>query len=321
MKPFLIPTTEEGIYELEFDNTTKELFETCNRAGQYYKVLGRELDSERSALFAGGALHTALATRMEAQFYADRPTWRAKAESDIIEAYMMNPLSPEEWRTPELLIDTMEAYARTYPLEAEPFHLLETPEHKPAVELPFHLLLGVAEINQEVELNGAKVFIKSINCYFTGRIDAIVNYDVPMVLDHKTTSMEGQSFYDDFIISGQMLGYTWASRQLGYPVQGLVLDAIAWRKPTKSGKGTTFLRQRYFYTDEQVAEWKRDTFSHITDFLEHLCHGYFPKSPKWCFGKYGRCQYFSVCCESEAKRLPMLNGPMFKDVTWSPLNP
>lgn len=304
--PFLLPTDIPGIFELEFDNTKKELFETCNRAAEYYIIRKRELDREGAALLAGGVLHQALAQRMQ-----NLPGWGEKQHQTIIDAYVSTTISPEEWRTPELLIDAIISYNKTYPIDKEPFTVVDN-----AVELPYRLLLGEVTIGSTIPGFG---HIQTIKCFFTGRIDAVVNWDVPMVLDHKTTSMEGQSFYDDFKISSQMLGYTWACRQLGYPVQGLVLDAIAWRKPTKTGKGTTFQRQRYYYSDDQIAEWKKDTFAHITDFLEHFCKGYFPKSTKWCFGKYGQCQYFDVCTQPVEHREGLLMSALYRDVTWSPL--
>ena len=51
---------------------------------------------------------------------------------------------------------------------------------------------------------------------------------------------------------------------------------LALRNPSRNGTPTELQRQRYFYTEELLEEWEKDTFTLITDFLEHLCRGYFP---------------------------------------------
>lgn len=308
--PFLHPTDEPDVYDLHVDNSAKELFETCARAAEYYTVQRRESGADRPALNFGNIIHKALVPRK-----LGFPDWAKEQERIIIDNYMELPTAPEEWRTCERAIDTIHQYNKAYPIETEPFKIISG-----SVEMGFKLPLGIAELDSTVIINNEPIYIKRLNIFWTGRIDGIVEYGSTMVLDHKTTSVLGPTFYDDFVLSSQMHGYTWAARKLGYDVRGLLLDVLALRKPSKSGTPTEFQRQRYFYFDEHLAEWEKDTFTLITDFLEHLCRNYFPKSPKWCHGKYGKCQYWHVCTSLPDQRQGVLNSDLYHSVTWDPLN-
>lgn len=309
--PFLIPTQEPDIYELEVDNTSKELFETCARAAEYYSVVRRTLRADRPSLNFGSVIHKALVPRK-----LNEENWQEKQEKVIIDYYKTYTPPIDEWRTADRALDAIKHYNKAYPLDKEPFKVIEG-----TVELPFKIKLGEADLNASVTTHAGTFFVKKVIIYWTGKIDGIVDYSGSiLILDHKTTSILSANFYDDFVLSSQMHGYTWAGRHLGYNVTGLLLDVLALRKPSRTGTPTEFQRQRYFYTEELLQEWERDTFTLITDFLEHLCRAYFPKSPKWCFGKYGRCQYWDVCSQIPAQREAMLLSDLYQPVTWSPLN-
>ena len=309
--PFLIPLGNDD-YELHVDNTSKELFETCARAAEYYTVHRREGVGERAALFRGSVIHEALGIRKR----ATNPDFEKEQVAHIIVRYLDRDFGPDEWRTAEHAVDTIMLYNKQWPKASEPYKLLEG-----TTELPFKILLGKAELNSEVTTHVGTFRVRNVYIYWTGIIDALIDYGQVLVMDHKTTSILGPQFFDDFVLSSQMNGYVWSARKLGYPAVGLLLDAIAGRKPTKTGVAHEYQRNRYFYEEEHLAEWERDTFTLITDFLEHLCRGYFPKSPKWCFGKYGRCQYWDICSQRPDRRMHALQSDLFKNVTWSPLTP
>lgn len=309
MTPFLLPTDQPDVFELHVDNSAKELFETCSRASEYYTTQRRQLAGERAALFFGGVIHKALVPRK-----LQLPEWQKEQERIIIEEFTAHPPGPDEWRTVDRAIDVIHQYNKAYPLDAEPFKLLPG-----CCEMPFKLLLGEAELDSMITDHRGTYYVKKVIIYWTGRIDAIIDYGSILIQDHKTTSILGPTFYDDFQLASQMIGYTWAGRKLGHSIQGLLLDVFALRKPTRTGKSTEFQRQRYFYSDEHIDEWEKDTFTIITDFLEHLCRGYFPKMTKWCHGKYGTCQYWSVCTSLPSQRADVLASPQYTDVEWSPL--
>jgi hypothetical protein len=307
--PCLHPTAEEGVYELHVDNSSKDVFETCARAAQYYMVLRRTRQGTQPALNFGDIIHKALVPRMEGD-----PLFEIKQQEIIVKAFAKRPNPHEDWRTADRALAAIEAYNGRWPIDQEPFQVL-----KGTVEMPFKIKLGEADLDTEVLIDIGFVFVKKVIVYWTGKIDGMVDWGVHLVMDHKTTSVLGEQFYKEFQLSSQMQGYVWAGRKLGFNPQGLLLDVLALRKPTRTGVPTEFQRQRYFYEEEHLDEWERDMFTLVTDFLEHLCRNYFPKSPKWCFGKYSQCQYWEVCTSRIDQRDNLLQE-MYGPVTWSPLN-
>lgn len=314
--PFLIPLGNDN-YEFRLDNSGKELFESCARAAEYYTVWRREKEGSRASLFRGKVIHHCMALRRNLHLQNILQTkWEAEQMAYILSAYAGIDFGEEEWRTAEHAVNTVLEYNKTWPITAEPFTVVEG-----SVEKPFKLLLGEAELDADIVCHLGRLHINKVTIYWTGILDARVIYGSELVLDSKTTSILGSNFWDNFVLDSQMLGYVWSAKQLGWPVDGYYVDAICGRKPTKSGKAFEFQRQRFFADQEQVDEWARDTYTLVTDFLEHLCRGYFPKSPKWCFGKYGRCQYWDVCTQPPSHRESILQSDLFKNVTWNPLNP
>lgn len=320
--PFFHPTLEPDVYEIHVDNTNKELFECCARAAEYYTIQRRERSGSKSALDFGGVIHEALVPRklmMNGDWndleHGSHLDWQTAQEKIILKAYTDKPVGLDEWRTPDRALQAIQLYNKTYPIDAEPFKILPR-----TVEMPFKIKLGEADLDSLVQIHTGSIHVKKVIVYWTGKIDALVDYGSLLVMDHKTTSVISQQYYDDFIISSQMLGYTWASRKLGYDVKGLLLDVLGLRRPSKSGTPNEFQRQRYFYSDEHLAEWEKDTFTHITDFLEHACRNYFAKSTKWCHGKFGECQYWDACTALPEQRKSILDSELYQPVTWSPLN-
>jgi hypothetical protein len=311
-------TSDPNIFDFRIDNSGVQDFTTCARAAEFSTVKKRETAGEKSALFYGTTAHSALEVRKKAQLSGDlNSDWPEQQLSLIETTYLSNPQPLDEWRSPDLLIQLIQKYNKQYPIHDEPFSIIPG-----SIELPFAIPLGTAEIGCDLPTRVGPRFVEKLNIIWTGRIDAIVNFDNSIfIMDHKTSSIGGPSYFEDFRLTSQMHGYVWAAWQLGHPACGLLLDSLISRKPSATGKGFELRRERYWYDDEAIEEWKQDTFTHITDFLEHAMRNYFPKATKWCHGKYGECPYWHVCTTPKSDREALLfNDGLFKDVTWSPLN-
>jgi Sec7-like guanine-nucleotide exchange factor len=82
-----------------------------------------------------------------------------------------------------------------------------------------------------------------------------------------------------------------------------------------------FDRKIYPYTRESLVEWKQDTLMSVENYINALATASFPKHTAWCMGKYGKCQYHTVCTLPSNQRQFMLNAQTeFENVTWSPLH-
>jgi hypothetical protein len=140
------------------------------------------------------------------------------------------------------------------------------------------------------------------------------------IMDHKTTSIMGPSYFQDFELSSQVFGYLWAAERIFQrPISGFIVNGLGIRKPTKTGKAFELVRHAVNNDRSLLEEWQRDTTHDISNYLQMCFDGYLPKRTKWCSGKYGQCQYFTVCQQAPESREFLINSGNYKEVTWNPL--
>lgn len=339
----------EHLLEMDIDNTSLEHFTTCARSAEYRLVASREGTWNMAAKHYGSAKHHYLECRLRGGTVEEAE----KALTDFLLPRQSD--NDKEWRTVSHAIDSMRGYERFWhSMPITPVMVAD----QPLVEIPFRLPLCDINISLEAQLKSIEWLRPMVSnpdelpenvpplvrVFWTGRIDTIAPFLTDnYVWDHKTTSMAGPTYYDDFQLSSQTQGYVWAAGHL-YPdlqVKGLRVNTIIGRAPTRTGVAHAYERQTYIYSDAHLAEWHRDTQLLVADFIAHLLRSEhvamsespthvinnyptrsgFPKMTKWCQGKYGQCQYFSVCTAQPMSRHIVLGSDQFQDVTWSPLNP
>ncbi len=326
--------SDPTVIHFYIDNSSLERFQTCPRSAENYIIQRRESNSPRRPLDFGAAIHEGLASFMR---------------GDSIEAALEHlhnrldscqPCSPTEWRTAEnaekLLCGWVEAHApfRFRPVINDGQVVVETPFDIVIAELPIDglfpcppsLLFGSESSYGELGLDLSEppaTYCSTVIVHWTGRIDAIVTHDDHpgvWVLDHKTTSIGGPTYYSQFNLSQQMLGYCYAAKKIfGIEPAGLLLDTLFNRQPTKTGKSQEFNITPFPYESYQYDEWVDDVRHFVADFIANLLRGFFPKSTAWCFGKYGACPYHTACTLPPAERQMLLASPSFRNVTWNPL--
>lgn len=240
-------------------------------------------------------------------------------------------LAFQAWQPPEgdhrnygTLISLIDLYLETYPIEE--FTVLTLPSGKPAVELPFAVPLGELDVHdilmvRQADGSVSELFIEKLPIIWTGRIDLIyISQGRIYIMDHKTTSMLGPAYFKEFELSHQVYGYDWAAGQLlQKSIYGFAINAMAVRKPTRTGKGLELVRNTISLEQHLREEWVDDTLHLCSDFIEHARRGYFPKATKWCVGKYGECPYRPVCSLRPDQREMLLSSGLYKNVEWSPL--
>jgi len=308
-----LPLIDNALF---IDNSSLERFTTCPRSANYYIVHKREGNEERTALGFGKRIHEILDAR-----YRFHPNVIPQSELGLgqtgTELLMLQRAetvfrdwTPGEgdYRTYATALDFIRNYNATYPIEA--FSVYKLPTGQPAVEVPFALPLC------EIEVEG-----RTIKVMWTGRIDLIYTREGRFyIMDHKTTSMLGPSYFKEFELSSQVFGYVWAvQRLLSVVVDGFCVNALAFRKPTKTGKAFEPIRQIIPIEQALVGEWEHDTQTIVSDLINMDARDDWPKHTKWCVGKYGVCEYADVCRQPPLIRETLLNSNAFRPVTWSPL--
>jgi hypothetical protein len=327
LRPLLTPLPQDGHYLLVLDNSSMEMFTRCPTAGRYRLVNRREAHARNAALTFGGALHEGLQWLL-----------RGLPESDqdhaILQYFAENPAPPDEYRTPALALQVMRHYRFRQSLPDYAWTVLADSE--PIIERPFELPLGVLDINTPIQLPDwpEPRLVKAIHVAWSGKIDLIAHTNNRnRVVDHKTTSVAGDTYIPGFILAHQTIGYVWAAQQIwpGLDITGFCLNAIYLRRPLpgttnliargpRGGMPTLdFFRAYFEYSPERLDQWERNSLTLAEDFVHCLIRRYFPMYTNHCFNKFGRCQYHDICTLDDPQvRQRMLDSDMYRDVTWSP---
>jgi hypothetical protein len=328
-----IPLIDDALF---IDNSTLERFTTCPRSAQYYVCAKRESSDEKVALGFGKRIHTILEERY--RFHpnvipADLPRTETseigtgmRMVATATAAFADWTVGEEEYRNYSTAVDLITAYNNHYPVEA--FEVLTLPNGRPAVEVPFAVPIGEVAIDADMWVrnpDGSVVnrYVGTIKVVWTGKIDLIYRRESRIyIMDHKTTSMMGPSYFKEFDLSSQVYGYLWAaSKLLNQPIAGFIVNALAVRKQTPKGKRFEFERYPVPADDALIAEFVEDVLHDVSDFIEMCKREYLPKHTKWCVGKYGACPYTQVCALPPHSREIILMSGNFKTVEWDPLNP
>lgn len=312
-------------YILRMDNTALENFLSCDRAAFYRLILGRT-SGGTSALTYGSAIHAALE-----YYYTHGLDLQAMLRAGEAE-FAKSPPEVGEWRNYDTFEAAIKGYLSHYGLHTQ--HDVFTPVihlDQVCVERRFEDHLGEVEINAELPFSRellvidsedpSPLYIRKLHIVWTGVIDILAHQGEHLwVVDHKTTSIEGPSYYDAFNLSQQFVGYTRAAQKiLGVPVSGALLNCIIGRKPTKTGTSLAFSRRYYPYSKWLIDEWQSEILVLVADFVDRLRSGLFPKRTLWCTNKFGTCPYMSVCQMEPEHRLMMLNSSNYTNYVWDPL--
>ena len=309
---------------LFIDNSSwMEGIQTCPRFVEYRQLYRRSPAAEAPALNFGSAIHLALEHRYKN--YLSQPVDEAYYNSlaPLFEEFFnLHPPLQEDYRNMNWAMEVVKRYNTRY--VTEPFNLYLDKDGKPVVELAFSVPLFT---------------YKHIKVVYTGRIDLPVELDGQIfIMDHKTTSILGPTFFDNMRRAAQMRGYCWAFEQLtGNKPTGYYVNAIRVKEPPQyvmngtpsryGGKQQTpdqwweesLQRERYYLADHELDEWKQNTICHIEEFMWHYERGYLPQRTTWCVSKYGKCPYFDVCTLEPKDRGAYLASGLFMDNNWSPL--
>lgn len=323
--------THPDDYVLEIDNSSLEKFTTCPRAAENYLVRSRESSRDSSATSFGKLFHSCEELRL---LHGLSPVVVKRQYELVLEHFEQHPVAPDDHRTAARMISILDLYNKRYENDGYPEKVLEKDGQK-MVERAYKVELCSLELNcilpydafallqhpQSMERNG-DLRVRSLHIFWTGRIDAILHDSNALwVLDHKTSSIGGEQYYEDFKLSSQTVGYTWAAQKLlGEAVAGLILNAVIIRKPTKTGIAHEFNRQTYFYSQDRITEWEDNVKAMVSDFVANLVRGFFPQHTKWCMSKYGKCPYHENCSLPREARAADLSSDLYRNVTWNPTN-
>ena len=338
----------------------------CPRASQYYKINARVGDRGSTAMIFGQHLHSALSLYYRLQEYnLDHDTITSRVSTLLEMEFASHPTDQDDWRNLNWAMETFQQLVQKY--RDEEFQVVRYKEPRPCTKCngggslaPILTITGEwndKEVNnpsnQCLWCNGTgdtsvmseipfavKLFDhldyenqRSIPIYYHGFIDLLISRNgLLYVMDFKSTSQLGQSYWDDKKAIAQPKGYSWALEQLlGVKVHGYLIRAIRTVPPPKyvaEGRPNTkgefkkisdwwdesLSQQSFELGPGELDEWKDNAIAQVEQFFYHHSQGMFPQNKSVCVAKYGKCQYYEVCHTFPiTDREILLDSTMFKD--------
>ena len=336
---------------------------TCPRASEYYKLNSRVADRGTSAMTFGQHIHSALSLYYRLQEYnLSHDTIMSRVSTLLEMEFSATPVDPDDWRNLNWAMETFQQLVRKY--KEEEFEVVRYKEARKCkkcngigtttIEEPDRYIVGIpclwcngtglttimSEIPFAVKLFDYRATHPMpgandgwfIPIYYHGFIDLLISRrGLLYVMDFKSTSQLGSSYWDDKKAIAQPKGYAWALEQLlGVKVHGYLIRAIRTIPPPKyvtdgtaSKKGEfkkiadwwdeSLCEQSYELGDGELTEWKDNAIAQVRQFFYHHSQGMFPQNKSMCIAKYGKCQYYEVCHTFPiADRQILLNSTMFK---------
>jgi hypothetical protein len=327
-KPTLSPLRDGCFF---VDNSMLELIQTCPWLAYASIVRHKRPATESSALRFGGFIHKALEFRNRATALGQ--PWTEHQQIEMLSTlFAASPLETEGWRNLASAVLAIRGYNAHY--FKDDYTVAQNAKGEPYVEQPF-------AVDTHRVVRGWRVI-------YIGRIDLkkVLPNGFQIIVDHKTSSMLGDSAWADWEVSAQFRGYCWADRECtGVEPSGYEVDAIGAKEsianamfdevlgkvvPTSAKSKAVPLelaRQTTFTSvpPGQLDEWFENMLQQVDHFLYNLeRHG--DRAESWprhrynhCVGKYGKCQFYNVCSLPIGSRADALESTAYVENTWSPL--
>lgn len=274
---------------MKIDNFALTMFQACPIKYHLRMREGWTIRHKSAALGFGGSIHVGLAT-----------WYRSGSARDSLLAIndaWPDGLPVDDYRTKQKCVEVMIAYMKEYP--SETFRPVIGPDG-PLIEVAFTLPTGLFLRCQECLSadESARTETHCSNCgeakeeiEYGGITDGLVEFsEAVYVLEHKSTSQLGPSYFNQFRPNNQVTGYVWGAGELsGKRVGGTLINAIGVYKAS----ATKFERQITMRDKEEIDEWKISL--HAT--CEQIKHcertGIWPLHTVACT-MYGRCEFHAI---------------------------
>lgn len=293
-------------HRLNLSSTTMAPFITCPRRAFYAIVKQRASQGAAHALEAGIAVHKALEAFLRSK----------STEECLVELSDLHNDPSLDWRTRDYASALIKAYIANYSglakLGLDDLSPITLDSGEPAVELA--LSTHICDVPFDDEVDG--IYHKTISVWYHGVIDMLSKReDGIWVVDHKTSSALGDYYFDQFRNSQQQIGYCYLAQQfLGERVEGTIINALGWKKPTTkvSQQPFSFARSTIRYVPDRIDEWLDNTATIAADFLANLKRSFFPMHTDYCVMKFGKCEFFEVCQLPAGHRDMYVMSPIYR---------
>lgn len=277
-------------------------FKQCSMKTKYHQIDGLEENSIAIPLMTGGAFHEGAA-----KFLATRNVKESTqlAEAKYRERLIGQMILPEERATIEQQIELSKRMVDVFASNFSDHEMtVISPEVEfcvPMVGTDHHCIFFHKLLNPRV----VPADCTHPQCiqphYFRGKTDAVISWKGKIwLLEHKTTAMTGNIFYDKFMLDFQTTGYLYGiGKALGTRPHGFLLNVL--KKPNKNAKdqlSVSFEREPYLRSDEDITRFEREFIHHAEDYEHAVINNRYAMDGAWnesCVKWQRRCHFWDVC--------------------------
>lgn len=277
------------------DNTMVSAWRDCAKKFWWRHVRLQARSETSIHLISGGAYARGLEVTRKAYFNEGFPLHEALAHGAAALYYAyghVDPIPKYAGKSAHNLVGALSYYFETWPIEAGIVPWKDE-AGKRAIEWNF-----AVTIPDVVHPQTGKPI------QYCGRFDMVGLHTNGMIMgeDDKTTSQLGQSWYDRWRLSNQILGYCWGAREHGINLAGFNI------------RGVSLLKIQYGNAEAiiMVNPWQIDRFVvNLVDTVKGMIHDW--KRNVWRFDFGHACSAFGGC-----DYLPLCESP--EPETWLPIN-
>jgi hypothetical protein len=279
---------------LVIDSTIIGTFRACETKARLQYVEHLAPSTLSIDLHAGSCIATALETLYEAAYYRGLSRAAALGAMELAFIDAWGDFQIPEWKdtpkTYENCLNALFSYERTYHPPTD--HIAPYPDTK-AFEWSFGIPLTYETTGFPFPLHpSGDPFI------YAGRFDALGLYlGLPVIRDEKTTTQFGKNWPSSWSLRAQFMGYCWAMRHLGIPVECVIIRGI---KITKTQVEHQEVEKRF--PRHLIDQWLQWLFTNVTRLVEADRTAYWQPSFGTECTNYGGCSFVDLCSSSDPDR-------------------
>lgn len=284
------------------DNTILAGFRKCPQYTfrtyiQHYKPSALSVHLHAGKAFAEGLEATRRA------FYEQECTMQDSIQAGVhrlLEAYGDFPCPDDSAKSATRMAEALVYYFDAWPLDTDQAKPLVLPSGRRAIEFSFADPLPVLHpVTQQPII-------------YTGRSDMVVQSPQGIFIeDDKTTTALGASWSNQWDLRSQFTGYTWAARNNGIAVDGVLIRGVAILK-------TKFNHDQYltYRPQWEIDRWLEQATRDLQRMIQCWEEGYWDYNLADACGDFGGCSLRQVC---KAANPDEWLGMYFQRRRWDPL--
>lgn len=294
-------------FPIAVDNSMRSAFVSCPKKFEltylhHWKPIGESVDLVAGKAFAAGIEATRNAFWVDGLSAEHAVGVGAKAL--ILEYGDLVPPPSKANKSCSNMLEALQDYFHNYGFHTDPIQPHKLPSGKLAIEVNFALPL---DDNLRHPESGDPIL-------FTGRFDMIGEREGELWgVDEKTTGRLGDQWYTNWPLRAQLTGYTWAAREYGYPVAGIIIRGVAVLK-TKITHAESIQHRPQWHCER----WREQFIRDVRRMIHCWEEGYFDWALDTACTDYGGCTFLknNICTSPQPERW-LSTG--FEQRIWDPI--